>query len=229
MSGQLLSEDEWGKNVGTPAFPVSFLHEYAVGLLWDALHNQDEVKVKTIDGSLSGNLKEQMDRVVIPDSMQPIGGCVPDLAVLDKELRPVRVIEVVVTSPPTKEKTEKLSQLEKRGVEVVQVPVRNEDELKALVTSKFEESKPNWAYHWNHKLLDQVGIINIPRQQAIVSGQRSADRQVEDLMRALFKCSPDVRRQLVEVLHEIDGLESCLPLSPKNPKRVPHSSDIYDN
>ena len=148
MSDPMLPGAEWDRNVGSPAFPVSFLHEYAVGLLWDALHNNDAVAVKKIDGSISGNLKEGVDRVVIPDSMQPIGGCIPDLALLDKDLRPVRVIEVVVTSPPTSKKMAKLEQLQNRDVEVVQVPVRNEDELKALVPSPNDELKPKWAYAW---------------------------------------------------------------------------------
>ena len=224
MANQMLSEEKWSRNVGTPGFPVSFLHEYAVGLLWDALQSRDSVVVKTIDGSVSGNLMQGVDRVVIPDAMQPIGGCIPDLALLDKELRPVRVIEVVVTSPPTTAKMEKLDKLQKRGVEVVMVPVRNEEELKALSDSESEGSRPNWAYKWNHKVLEEMGIINIPRQRSITSGQLGADRQVEELIKALVGCRPEVRRQLVKVLQEMDSLESCYPLSPKNPKRTTKSS-----
>ena len=181
--------------------------------------------VKTIDGSMSGNLMQGVDRVVIPDAMQPIGGCIPDLALLDKELRPVRVIEVVVTSPPTTAKKEKLDKLQERGVEVVVVPVRNEEELKALSDSESEGSGPNWAYRWNHKVLEQIGIINIPRQQSITRGQLGADRQVEELIKALVGCRPEVRRQLVKVLREMDSLESRYPLSPKNPKRIAKPSE----
>ena len=36
----LLPEDEWTKNVGSESYPVTFLHEYAVGLIWDLLHTQ---------------------------------------------------------------------------------------------------------------------------------------------------------------------------------------------
>ncbi len=220
MSDQMLPGAEWDRNVGSPAFPVSFLHEYAVGLLWDALHNNDAVAVKTIDGSISGNLKEGVDRVVIPDSMQPIGGCIPDLALLDKDLRPVRVIEVVVTSPPTSEKMAKLEHLQNRDVEVVQVPVRNEDELKALVPSPNDELKPKWAYAWNATVFDQVGISNIPRQKQIRRTQASADGKVQELIHALIQCQPETRRRLVKVLEELDSLESRYSLSPKNPKRI---------
>ena len=228
MSNQMLSEDEWARNVGTAAFPVSFLHEYAVGLLWDVLQTEDEVVVKTIDGNASGNLREGVERVVIPDAMQPIGGCIPDLALLDRNLLPVRVVEVVVTSPPTPSKKEKLDKLQERGVEVVIIPVRNEEELKGLAPSKFDGSKPDWAYQWNHKLLDQIGIINIPRQDGIIRGQRGADRQVEELIKTLVMCRPDVRRRLAKVLQEIDSLDSCYPLSPKNPKRIADASKLSD-
>jgi hypothetical protein len=224
MSNQMLPGAEWDRNVGSPAFPVSFLHEYAVGLLWDALHDNDAVAVKTIDGSISGNLKEGVDRVVIPDSMQPIGGCIPDLALLDKDSRPVRVIEVIVTSPPTSEKMAKLEQLQNRGVEVVQVPVRNEDELKALVPSTNDGLNAKWAYAWNATVFDQVGIINIPRQQQIRRTQSGADGKVQELIHALIQCQPETRRRLVKVLEELDSLESRYSLSPKNPKRITQSN-----
>ena len=145
MSKQMLSESEWSRNVGTQAFPVSFLHEYAVGLLWDKLHGRDPVVVTTMEGTESSDLRQGVDRVVIPDSMQPIGGCIPDLALLDKDLRPVRIIEVIVTSPPTDEKTEKLERLKERGVEVVLVPVRNEEELKTLVHERANGEGANWG------------------------------------------------------------------------------------
>ena len=145
MSKQMLSESEWSRNVGTQAFPVSFLQEYAVGLLWDKLHGRDPVVVTTMEGTESSDLRQGVDRVVIPDSMQPIGGCIPDLALLDKDLRPVRIIEVIVTSPPTDEKTEKLERLKERGVEVVLVPVRNEEELKTLVHERANGEGANWG------------------------------------------------------------------------------------
>ncbi len=216
MPRQMLTEAEWSRNVGTPAFPVSFLHEYAVGLLWDALHSSNSVAVKTIDGSMSNNLMAGVERVVIPDSMQPIGGCIPDLALLDKDLRPVRVIEVVVTSPPTEEKADKLNLLEQRGVEVVLVPVRNEDELKALVPTSTDGQKPNWTH----------GLSL--RQRRVRSAQLGADNKVEELINALIQCQPETRRKLVRVMEELDGLESCYPLSPNNPKRVIPTADLED-
>ena len=224
MSGQMLPDSEWNRNVGTPSYPVSFIHEYAVGLLWDALHYDDEVRVRTMDGSMSGNLKDGTDRVIIPDAMQPIGGCIPDLALLDKDLRPVRVLEVVVTSAPTPDKMKKLEKLESRGVDVVLVPVRSEEELKGLVPSSSDTVKPKWAYRWNHKILEQNGITNIPRQQVIIRNQRQADSKIENLIEALTQCRPEFRKQLINLLQEMDGLESRYPLSPQNPKRFSDTS-----
>ena len=215
----LLPEGEWNKNVGTPGFPVTFLHEYAVGLLWDRLENGGPVVVKQLDGSMSGDLIEGGDRVVIPDSMQPIGGVIPDLAVLDKSLRPVRVIEVVVTSPPSEEKRAKLKTLQERGVDVVLVPVRNEEELMGLAPSEADTLRPNWAYQWTPKILDEMRIINRPRQSQMRSQQRGFDKQIMQFMEALVGCEPDTRRQLVKVLQGLENLDSLYPLSPANPKR----------
>ncbi len=201
MSKQMLTEAEWSLNVGSQAFPVSFLHEYAVGLLWDRLHGRGPVTVTMIDGNQSGDLMQGVDRVVIPDAMQPIGGCIPDLALLDANLRPVRVIEVIVTSPPTDEKMEKLERLKERGVEVVLVPVRGEVEVKALVGEQSNVESPNWGPY-------------APRTQ------RRADGTVHELIHALTQCSPDTRRQLVRILNELESLDSLYPLSAINPKKT---------
>jgi hypothetical protein len=235
MSKQMLTEAEWSRNVGTPAFPVSFLHEYAVGLLWDRLHSVGPVVVTTMDGNASSDLKEGADRVVIPDSMQPIGGCVPDLAILDRDLRPLRVIEVIVSSPPTREKQERLQRLEERGVEVVLVPVRNEEELKALASSPnsrrrqspydlqlpaADGQRTNWAFEWGPTVFEQMGIINIPQQRQITQFQHRADDIVREFINAVIQCKPETRRQLVRLCEELNTLEARYPLSPRNPKRV---------
>ena len=219
MSKSMLTESDWSRNVGTQSFPVSFLHEYAVGLLWDRLNGQDPVSVTTMDGSQSSDLREGADRIVIPDSMQPIGGCIPDLAVLDKDLRPIRVIEIVVTSPPSGDKREKLERLKERGVEVVLVPVRNENELRALVPTATDGKRMNWAYDWSPTVFEQMGVVNIPRQQQIRARQIQANNTVTALINDLIQCEPETRRNLLRVLQELENLEARYPLSPKNPKR----------
>ncbi len=66
---------------------------------------------------MSGNLLEGVTEVKIPDpEWDQVGGVVPDHTLLGPENRPVRIIEVIVHSPPTKAKREKLDRLQKRGV-----------------------------------------------------------------------------------------------------------------
>ncbi len=46
MPRQTLSDVEWSPGVGTPAFQVSFLREYAGGLQWARPHDDDPVIIK---------------------------------------------------------------------------------------------------------------------------------------------------------------------------------------
>ena len=211
----MLTEQEWSRNVGTPAFPVTFLHEYAVGLLWDRCKkylddHKDPVDVKMIDGKMSGPLMHGVHHVTIPDSLQSIGGWVPDLALLGKDLRPIRVIEVVVTSPP---KEEKVNVLTKQGVEVIQVSVRNEEDLRGLCPDTVHNGV-KWWHQLNMAENHRLGRRSLTRED-----QHNFDKEVEHLIANLIRCSPATRRRLVTVLAEITGLESLYPLRPDNPKR----------
>ena len=145
MRKAMLDESEWGKNVGTAGFPVSFLHEYAVGLIWDALNaNTGPVTLPTLEGGMSDDVLAGVDKVIIPDNLNAVAGYVPDILCL-RDSRPVRLIEVVVTSPVT---AHKLTAITNLGVEVVQVPVRNEGELMALFPSTLPDKLQWWcSYH----------------------------------------------------------------------------------
>ena len=103
MNKEMLTEKEWSRNVGTDAFPVSFLHEYAVGLIWDMLHSGEGlVQLPLLDGSLTSNLMDGVDKVIIPDALQSIAGYIPDISLL-QDSRPIRCIEIVVTNPGNSE------------------------------------------------------------------------------------------------------------------------------
>ena len=205
---------KWARNVGTDSHPVSYLHEYAVALLWDELDKGlltgSEVRVRTSSGELSSNLLDGAVRMSVPDTLTPIGGYVPDLALFDESDRPVRVIEVVVTTAPS---SDKIETLRKRGVDVVVTSVANENELKKLCWVPAEvrfarnervEVRRNWS---------------VSAQARYEERQRPSNRQIEDLCEALQSCSPEVRRQLLEVIHELDTMDSLYPLSRSNPKR----------
>ena len=218
----MLSDRDWRRNVGTEAYPVSFLHEYAVALIYDQLILGIEVQLPLIDGERSGNIMEGVGHVNFPDSLQAIGGYLPDIALYDSSFRVIRAIEVIVTNAVL---DHKLKLLEGRGVEVLQVPVRNESELCALYTLK-DANKPQW---WP-KYQKEEAVFREARQKSginwqrsrhhrILSGQEEADREINQLMGNLSRCSPEVRRAFVVWLKDIDSLESLYPIRHENPKR----------
>lgn len=196
------------RNVGTPAHPVSWLHERAVALLWEQLVREGgldspgirdrnysgEVHARlTPDGDMSEDLCKGAKRVDMPDDLTPIGGIIPDLALYDENNRPIRIIEVVVSSAPDAAKQAKLDRLQERGVDVVVVHVRTEEDLIRLC---WQPLSPKWASHRSTYESDIVG----------------------NLVMGLQNCAPKDRRQLLDVLDSIRDLDSLWPLAKGNPK-----------
>lgn len=115
---------EMSRNVGTVNYPVTVLHERAVALLYDELTRPDlergeEIRARlTPGGELSHDLRAGVTRVKVPDpDWDSVGGIVPDLILYgDDDTKPLRIIEVVVTSAPSNEKQQKLEALKKRGL-----------------------------------------------------------------------------------------------------------------
>ncbi len=110
---------DWMANVGSWNNPVSLLHEYAVGLIYDriryGLRYGKPVRLMT-DNGISGDITRGASEVRVPDEWTAIGGFYPDLALYGGDTKPVRIIEVIVTSPP---QSNKIDSLKKRGVDVV--------------------------------------------------------------------------------------------------------------
>ena len=121
------------------------------------------------------------------------GGVVPDLILRDNDGNPVRIIEVVVTSSPSKDKRQKLDRLEKRGVDVVEVVVTEQRDL--------------------------LGLCWTPSRISFYAGSvdQQADRAIMELAENLSRCSPEVRRRFVEVCQAMTSIESIQPLHPDNP------------
>ena len=223
MSEEMLSGKEWSRNVGSENWPVSFLHEYAVGLIWDMLHfnlKHREVQLPTLDGSDSGNVLADVDAVILPDVLTSVAGFVPDISLL-KDNRPLRCIEVVVTSPPTDDKQQRFRNL---GVELLQVPVRSEDELRALFPPTTADKPWFWPKFGQHEPLFREASrragVNWPgnRQYRLLNGQEKADEAINALMGQLSRCSPEVRRAFVNRMAALGSLPSLYPLRPENPK-----------
>ena len=117
--------------------PESFLHARAVALLYDELTRPEpkpEVRVRlTPSGDWSDDLRAGVESVKVPGEWDSVGGIVPDLILYGEDAsKPLRIIEVVVSSPPDKAKQEKLILLERRGVDVVVIKVGKIQDLMDL-------------------------------------------------------------------------------------------------
>lgn len=186
------------------------LHQRTVALLWGeisvALRRSEPLYMNKPDGTKSGNLIEGSKEVYIPDDLTHVGGVIPDLALRGDDGRPNRIIEVIVTSPPDAVKRKKLDTLQSRGIDVVEVNVKNEDDLFALFAplpldirfaprgSKFSRSV-----------------------EAMGGSQSNSDHKIREVMTALVRCSPEVRREFCQLLQSIGSLDSFHPISRDNP------------
>ncbi len=226
------------KNVGTDVSPVSWLHERAVALLYDQLTQlpfvpfgnlQEGVRVRLAPGGdLSHDLAEGVHSVIIPGEWDNVGGIVPDLILKDQEGNPVRIIEVIVTAPPTEDKQTKLERLKTRGVDVVEVTVKTERDLLNLCwtpyTPKFaDHSAQAYVGGGRGRRITGIKLRNGERYQGPFKSQRlaskEADQQVESLIKALVSCSPAQRRRFLEVCNALNSLDSLIPVHPLNPLR----------
>ena len=209
------------RNVGTGNRPVSWLHQYAVALLYDELDRDrgrlalseswyvdsiHEVRVRlTPGGDFSHNLREGVSSVHLPGEWDNVGGVVPDLICRDDQGNPIRIIEVIVTSPPDASKRQKLDNLKKRGVDVVEVTVRTEKDLRHLC---WVPVKPVWAVNTRTRMNDPIppALIN-----------KEADNRIVKLIRDLTQCSPALRRQFLDVCSQLHSLDSLSPIRSDNP------------
>ena len=232
----------WKSNVGTPEHPVSYLHEYAVGVIWEALHSQESVHVLTKTGKWSSNLKDGMARCAIPDETTAIAGTIPDLAIYNSDHIPIRVVEVDYTS---KTKEDVIQRRHNLGVETVVVDINSEKDLLRII---FDDSplnqnqdvfmpdreslnqrqwfgyrpvlmdKDNRTFMPEMTVVNQV-VENVPQQQDFIRTQRAADDLIKNIMHALASCSPQVRREFFGMMSvAVNNVHSLYPISAANPK-----------
>ena len=164
------------------------------------------VRLRPGEDDWSGNLADGVASVKVPDpDWDSVGGIVPDLILYKEDGRPHRVIEVINTSVSTPAKRQKLEQLQRRDVDVVEVIVHTEDDLKAL----FPE-EPAVGYRRR-----RLRHFQNNGQESYESGnERHMEGLVEDFIKAVQYCTPAMRRRLVAVLKGPDTLESCYPVPP---------------
>ena len=208
------------RNIGTANYPVTELHERAVALLYDELTRPDlekkeEIRARlTPGGELSHDLRAGVRRVKIPDpDWDSVGGIVPDLILYgDDDVKPIRIIEVVVTNAPGDEKQKKLDALQKRGVDVVVITVKEEDDLLHLCPTQ-------WRPRFSSLTGNDKYSINYAQNSNSQSRKLDYDDSVKNLMESILGCSPATRRALVKVLSELESLDSLYPVRPTNPLR----------
>ena len=213
------SEQEGDKevNVMKNAGAASWLHQRAVALLYDELTRPDfgrgkdeELRVRLLNGDLSCDLRAGVEKVKVPGEWDSVGGIVPDLILYSADETPVRIIEVIVTNPPSEAKWKKLDTLQRRGVDVVEVQLSDE---KDLLTLCWVPLTPNFK---SLTRFDRLSA-NIA-QDSYNRGERGKqDKKVEDLRVALQTCSPSVRRDFWNVFNHLGDLDSLYPVRPGNP------------
>ena len=246
--GLIMTTDTLMRNVGSNGSPVSWLHERAVALLYDELtfitsesqvairddaYTLKQVRVRlSPGGDLSDNLLDGVHSTHIPTEWDSVGGVVPDLILRSKEGTPVRIIEVVVTSPPSEEKRRKIEVLTGRGVDCVEINVRTERDLLNLcwIPSRFKFADLN-ADSIRRARSNMLGegrptalkLRNGVEYQGRISVTRwastAADKQVMEFMDALLSCSPATRRRFLELCQDLSSMDSLLPIHPLNPLR----------
>ncbi|MXY46421.1 MAG: hypothetical protein F4Y44_05425 [Chloroflexi bacterium] len=231
----------WKENVGTQANPVSYLHEYAVAMIWEALHSQAKVFVVSATGETSSDLRDGMARCAIPDETTAIAGTIPDLAIYNSDHRPIRVIEVDYTS---KTKEDVIQRRHNLRVETVVVDISSEKDLYHMILddNPFNRNQDafmpdsgslNQHQWYNYKpvlmgednrtfmpdmeVVNQV-VVNILQQQEFLRRQREADDTIRNIMHALVSCSPQVRREFRDMMSAMNSVHALYPISAANPK-----------
>lgn len=206
----------WRMNLGTPEQKVSYLHEYAVAIIWEALHSDGSspVYLRTKTGKLSGNLKAGMARVDIPDALTHVGGMVPDIAIYNWEHRPIRVIQVDLTHDTNKDKIQRLFKL---GVETCVAKIRTHRDLNSLIITERECQSSLKRFSPDADAVNQA-VPNIRQRSTNLIMQRAADKTIEGITQALASCSPRVRREFHDMLIGSGRAYGRYPISEGNPK-----------
>ena len=141
------------------------------------------------DGNMSHDLREGVAQVKVPDEWDNVAGVVPDLICYGAEGKPIRIVEVVVTSGPTEAKQVKLDTLKTRGVDVVLIHVKDMADLKNLC---WVPAKVNFSWTTARDKLSTNSAQNTSYSQQ----KNQMDRQVQDMIVALPNCSPAIRQLL---------------------------------
>ena len=153
------------------------------------------------------DLMDGVDIIRVPDDendLLPVGGIRnADITLLDKRVNPVRIIEVEVTSP-IPQPNKKL--LESRGVEVIEVKVRSEADLREHTFRLRDDS-----FRVQFRTPGDERVLNIPETKERLRRVYEANTHIEGIIDSLQFCDPETRRKLKMMLDSLDSLDSYYP------------------
>ena len=219
-----LSWEQLGQNVGSEGRPESLLHRYACAMVWNELHHrgsftgtpwQRKDKIPVIVNTPTGPSNDLWSEVMAYEMgtyLNGVLGHVPDLIGRGPDGVPVRVIEVVVTSTPTKDYRDLLT---KHQVELVEIHVPDD----AALSKMFVPAEPWYANLSKVKVRRGGFAPTLPNYLAkkFIEGsfrarQDHANSGVAGLINDLRDCDPSYRRDFLELLREMEGLDSLIPV-----------------
>ena len=154
--------------------------------------------------------------MVAANEWTSVGGIQPDIVCYgDDPDVPVRIVEVIVTSPPTEEKRKKLETLKRRGVDVVEVTVTGEADLRRLVHRYDADSKAECSGEFPvHRfamapLRYRRGHHNNQRFEGSILG---GGISLSDVVSAIALATPFERQALYDALCQLKELDALWPV-----------------
>ena len=196
--------------------PTSRLHDYTVGVIYDALQAGGYVRIQTEAGVSDNLLRDDVASVRMDDIVEVGEGESPmsfrvDIALDDDAGRTLRVVEVCCWGMPV-QPTHFRASMNRAGIEVVRSrQLEGAADVAALVFSP--QGPPNFS------AVQRSSWVEMEYGYGSELSQFMYDRRVVEFIQALLYCSPELRQQLRHVLDHLDSLESVVPLSGVNPKR----------
>lgn len=194
----------------------SRLHDYAVGVIYDALQAGGDVRIQTEAGVSANLLRDDVASVSMDQTVEVGEGegsktYQVDIALADATGRTIRIVEIAgwgsATKPP-----HFMANMNREGIEVVRSKqLHSATDVADLVFSS--QGPPNFSG------VQMPSWVEGEYGYGSSLSQKRYDTQVADLLQSILYCHPALRQQLRHLLDHLDSLDALVPLSPNNPKR----------
>ena len=208
------------------AGPTSRLHDYAVGVVYDALRAGGDVRIQTEAGKSDNLLRDDVASVSMDETVEVGEGegaktFQVDIALADAAGKTIRVVEVCGWGMPA-QPAHFMASMNREGIEVVKsTPLQSAADVAGLVVGS--QGPPNFSG------VQMPTWVEQEYGYGSSLSQKRYDSQVVDLIQSILYCHPSLRQQLRHLLDHLDSLKSLAPLSPNNPKREALNLDYGAN